>query len=108
MHMIHEEAPVLIVGGGIVGLSAALFLLHQDVPPLLVERHSGTSIHPRARGTNGRTTEIYREVGLDEKIRVAGEALAPALGWLTGETLVGAANWTVERWQQMQQHNFAF
>jgi len=106
--MIHEEAPVLIVGGGIVGLSAALFLLHQDVPPLLVERHSGTSIHPRARGTNGRTTEIYREVGLDEKIRVAGEALAPALGWLTGETLVGAANWTVERWQQMQQHNFAF
>lgn len=106
--MAHKEIPVLIVGGGIVGLSASLFLLHQDVPSLLVERHSGTSIHPRARGTNGRTMEIYREVGLDEKIRMAGEALAPALGWLTGETLVGAENWTVERWQQMQQHNFAF
>ncbi|GHO62276.1 hypothetical protein KSC_011680 [Ktedonobacter sp. SOSP1-52] len=49
------RVPVLIVGGGIVGLSASLFLLQQDIPFLLVERHSGTSIHPRARGVNNRT-----------------------------------------------------
>src|SRR5690348_4280705 len=101
--MLYEETPVLIVGGGIVGLSASLLLLRHGIPSLLVERHSGTSLHPRARGINGRTAEIYRELGLDEKIRKAGAALAPALGWLYGETLTTAENWTVERWQQMQQ-----
>lgn len=85
--MIDEKVPVLIVGGGIVGLSAALFLLQHNVPFVLVERHSGTSIHPRARGVNGRTMELFREVGVDEAVREAGAALAPALGIYTGETL---------------------
>ena len=31
-----QHVPVLIVGGGIVGLSAALFLLRHGVAPLLV------------------------------------------------------------------------
>ncbi len=106
--MIHEETPVLIVGGGIVGLSASLFLSQHGIPSLLVERHSGTSIHPRARGINGRTAEIYRESGLDEKIREVGAALAPALGWLYGESLATVENWTVERWQQMSKNNFLF
>ena len=44
--MFYEETPILIVGGGIVGLSASLLLLHHGVPFILVERHSGTSIHP--------------------------------------------------------------
>jgi putative polyketide hydroxylase len=106
--MLYEETPVLIVGGGIVGLSASLFLLHHGIPSILVERHSGTSIHPRARGINGRTAEIYRELGLDEKIREAGAALAPALGWLYGESLMTAENWTVERWEQMSKANVMF
>lgn len=103
--MFYEETPILIVGGGIVGLSASLLLLHHGVPFILIERHSGTSIHPRARGINGRTAEIYRGLGLDEKIREAGKALAPALGWLHGESLVTVENWTVERWQQMSRFN---
>lgn len=107
--MIYEETPVLIVGGGIVGLSASLFLSHHGIPSLLLERHSGTSIHPRARGINGRTAEIYRELGLDEKIREIGAALAPALGWLHGESLMMVEDdWTVERWQQMSKNNFMF
>ena len=106
--MSYEETPVLIVGGGIVGLTASLLLLHHGIHSLLVERHRGTSLHPRARGINGRTAEIYRELGLDEKIRQAGVALAPALGWLYGETLTTVENWTVERWQQMQKANIMF
>src|SRR5215471_9473633 len=85
-----ENIPVLIVGGGIVGLSAALFLEKQQIPFLLVERHSGTSIHPRARGVNGRTMELYREVGVDEAVREAGKALAPAMGILEGKTVAEA------------------
>lgn len=85
--MFDEKVPVLIAGGGIVGLSASLFLSRQGICSLLVERHRGTSIHPRARGVNARTMEIYRELGLEEAIRVAGAELSPSFGLYTGATL---------------------
>ncbi|WP_214410562.1 FAD-dependent monooxygenase [Sphaerisporangium fuscum] len=69
--MHHHRPAVLIVGGGLTGLSAAVFLAAQDVPVLLVERHSGTLIHPRARTINSRTLELYRQVGLEEEILAA-------------------------------------
>jgi putative polyketide hydroxylase len=59
---------VLIVGGGLVGLSAAVFLAWRGVPVVLVERHAGSSPHPRAIGFTTRTTEIYRAVGLGPRI----------------------------------------
>lgn len=43
------HVPVLVVGGGLVGLSAALFLSRHHVPYVLIERHSQTSIHPSPR-----------------------------------------------------------
>jgi putative polyketide hydroxylase len=85
-----ERVPVLIVGGGVVGLSAALFLLHQGVRPLLAERHHGTSIHPRSRGINARSGELFRQVALFEPIRAAGDALQPAVGIYSAKTLVDA------------------
>ncbi len=69
------DIPVLIVGGGPVGLSASLFLSRQGIRSLLVERHPGTSILPKARGINARTMEIYRQFGIEQAIRDAG--LAP-------------------------------
>ena len=81
-------APVLIVGGGIVGLSASLFLSNLGIRSLLVERHSGTSIHPRSRGFNARIMEIYRSLGLDEEIRAAGANINLSKGLYNGSTLV--------------------
>jgi 2-polyprenyl-6-methoxyphenol hydroxylase-like FAD-dependent oxidoreductase len=69
--MIHEEVPVLIVGGSLVGLSTAVFLGHHGVPSLVLERHRGTAIHPRAALVNQRTMEAYRAVGLEEEIEEA-------------------------------------
>jgi 2-polyprenyl-6-methoxyphenol hydroxylase-like FAD-dependent oxidoreductase len=66
--MTHEEVPVLIVGGSLVGLSTAVFLGHHGVPSLVLERHRGTAIHPRAALVNQRTMENYRAVGLEEEI----------------------------------------
>ena len=82
-----RQVPVIIIGGGISGLSAALFLLKQDLIPLVIERHKGTSIHPRARGFDVRTMELYRELQLSDAIREAGKALAPAWGIRTGSSL---------------------
>lgn len=71
-----ESTPVLIVGGGLVGLSIALFLARQGISPLLVERHPGTAIHPRAAGLSPRTMELLRGAGAEEAIRKV-EAPAP-------------------------------
>ena len=67
-----NETPVLIVGGGPVGLSASIFLSNLGVPSLLLERHPGTSIHPKARGINVRTMEVFRQHGVEAAVRAAG------------------------------------
>ena len=69
------EIPVLIVGGGPVGLTASILLSRHGVRSVLVERHPGTAILPKARGINARTMEMYRQLGIETAIREAG--LAP-------------------------------
>ncbi|MEA2626506.1 MAG: putative polyketide hydroxylase, partial [Candidatus Binatota bacterium] len=53
-----ERVPVVIVGGGPVGLAGALELARHGIRSLLVERHDGTTWHPKARNLNTRTMEI--------------------------------------------------
>ena len=62
------DTPVLVVGAGPTGLMASLLLAHHGVPSMLVERHSGTSILPRATGINVRTMEILRSLGLEDEV----------------------------------------
>ncbi|MFF3323757.1 FAD-dependent monooxygenase [Streptomyces sp. NPDC002889] len=63
-----EEVPVLVVGGAVTGLSTAVFLGWHGVRSLVVERHPDTLSHPRSRGVNPRTVELYRQVGLEDRI----------------------------------------
>ena len=67
-----KSVPVLIVGGGPVGLAASILLGRQGVRSLLVERHAGTAIHPKARAINARTMEIFRQHGAEDAVRAAG------------------------------------
>jgi 2-polyprenyl-6-methoxyphenol hydroxylase-like FAD-dependent oxidoreductase len=64
-----RDVPVLIVGGSLVGLSTALHLRRHGIDVLVVERHAGTAIHPRAGHFHLRTLEILRAAGLEEKVR---------------------------------------
>jgi 2-polyprenyl-6-methoxyphenol hydroxylase-like FAD-dependent oxidoreductase len=86
------EVPVLIVGGSLVGLSAALLLGHHRVRSLVVEHHRGTAIHPRAASVTQRTMEIFRGLGLEETVRSRSEAqFVQDAGVVGVETLAGGA-----------------
>jgi len=63
-----EDVPVLIAGGSLVGLSTAVFLGMHGVESLVVERHPGTAIHPRAALVNQRSIELYRSAGIEDMI----------------------------------------
>lgn len=86
-----HRVPVLIVGGSLVGLSTSVFLGRLGVRHTLVERHAGTSIHPRGRGNNVRTMELFRTAGVEPMIRQAAATLADNHGILQTPTLVGDA-----------------
>src|SRR5574342_507908 len=60
---------VLIVGGSLNGLSAALLLAQRRVPCVVVERHPKTSIQYKFRGISPRSMEIYRSLGIEGEIR---------------------------------------
>jgi putative polyketide hydroxylase len=66
-----KDASVLIAGGGLVGLSTALFLSDLGVPVLLAEQHRGTSTLPRGRGLNLRAMELFRAAGVEDALRAA-------------------------------------
>jgi putative polyketide hydroxylase len=63
------DIPVLIVGGGPVGLCTSILLSQYGVPSLLIERHTGTSLYPKARLINTRTMEMFRQCGLEQAMR---------------------------------------
>ncbi|MGV4925206.1 FAD-dependent monooxygenase [Streptomyces sp. BHT-5-2] len=84
-----DRVPVLIVGGSLVGLSASLFLGRLGVPHVLVEKHPATSRHPRGRGNNVRTMELYRVAGAERRIQEAASVLADNHGILQARSLTG-------------------
>src|SRR2546430_330694 len=84
-----ETTPVLIVGGGLVGLSTSLFLSWHGIHSLLVERHPSTAIHPRAIGMTPRTMELFRSVGAVEEIRKVESPFPEESNVLLVESLVG-------------------
>jgi hypothetical protein len=54
------DVPVLIVGGGPVGLAMAVELGWRGIECVLVEQGDGEVIHPKTNGVNMRTMEYCR------------------------------------------------
>jgi glycine/D-amino acid oxidase-like deaminating enzyme len=82
---------VIIVGGGPVGLAAALELARFNVPSIVVEQHDSTSWHLKTRNLNTRTMEIARGWGRAAYQRLRGIDTPP--GWKSAirffDTVVG-------------------
>src|SRR3954447_8531089 len=85
-----EEVPVLVVGGSLVGLTTAMLLADRGVEALAVERHAGTAINPRAGHFQLPTTEMLRQIGLEDTVRTASaKTYHPTGGIVAVESLAG-------------------
>jgi 2,4-dichlorophenol 6-monooxygenase len=71
------ELPVLVVGGGPVGLMAGVLLARQGLTTLVVERRAEPQRAPAAHVVNARTFEICRQAGVDMEA-IAAAARDPA------------------------------
>jgi 2-polyprenyl-6-methoxyphenol hydroxylase-like FAD-dependent oxidoreductase len=65
------ETPILIVGGGSVGLALACDLGGRGVPCLVVEQNERPADHPRATAINARSMEFMRRWGVADAVRKA-------------------------------------
>ncbi|EXJ68788.1 uncharacterized protein A1O5_07719 [Cladophialophora psammophila CBS 110553] len=73
------EVPVLIIGGGPVGVFCGILLAKYGIRSTIVERHATRLGQPKAHAINPRSLEIFRQVGLDtDLLRSLG--LSPADG----------------------------
>ena len=66
------QTQVLIVGAGPVGLTLAVDLGRRGVRCTLIERKPAPQRLPKMERCNARTMEIFRRMGLAERVRVAG------------------------------------
>ncbi|MFO1160628.1 MAG: FAD-dependent monooxygenase [Reyranellaceae bacterium] len=80
-----KRVPVLIAGGGPVGMTLARTLASFGVRCLLVERNPSTTRHPKMDITNGRSMELFRRLGLVGKLRAVAvpEANNFDVSWIT-------------------------
>lgn len=66
------RVPVLIIGGGPVGLCLSMELATRGVGSLLVNRREQTTTHPKGNTINSRTMEHLRRMGLAPEVRKTG------------------------------------
>jgi 2,4-dichlorophenol 6-monooxygenase len=62
------RVPVLVVGAGPAGLTTAALLAKYGVEVLAITRYPGTAHSPRAHITNQRTIEVFRDLGIEERV----------------------------------------
>ena len=68
-----ERVDVLISGGGLVGLSTAMFLARHGIAATVVEKLAETSNLPRAAFFHMRTLELFRDAGIAPAVRAQSE-----------------------------------
>src|ERR1041384_3081530 len=64
-----DEVPVLLAGGGLVGLSTAMFLAQHGIASLAIEPLTRGSQLPRAGFFHRGTRELFRAAGIEDEVR---------------------------------------
>src|SRR3954470_17931325 len=88
--MNEADVPVLFAGGGLVGLSTAMFLAQHGGASLAVERLRSGSHLPRAAFFHMRTLELFRSAGIEDDVRARSlEEFEPEGSIVLMDTLAG-------------------
>lgn len=66
------DTEVIVVGAGPVGLTLAIDLGRRGIKCTLIEKKDAPQFLPKMERCNARTMELYRRIGLADKIRAAG------------------------------------
>jgi 2-polyprenyl-6-methoxyphenol hydroxylase-like FAD-dependent oxidoreductase len=64
-----KQTPVLIAGAGPVGMTLAFDLAFRGVACVIIEKNHTTTRHPKMDITNGRSMELFRRIGLSDRLR---------------------------------------
>ncbi|MGV9293029.1 FAD-dependent monooxygenase [Amycolatopsis sp. NPDC003676] len=88
--MSKQRVPVLVAGAGTVGLAAAAFLAQHGVSPLVVERRTGLSDHPRASSIGPRAWEAVFSLGVGAEAEAAAEKRSETHGMIKARTIADA------------------
>jgi 2-polyprenyl-6-methoxyphenol hydroxylase-like FAD-dependent oxidoreductase len=101
-----KHVPVLIAGGGPVGMTLARDLARRGIETMLVERNPTTTRHPKMDITNARSMELFRRLGLADALRTVAvpEANNFDVSWITGlsgHELYRFHYPSVTQWRQM-------
>jgi 2-polyprenyl-6-methoxyphenol hydroxylase-like FAD-dependent oxidoreductase len=83
-----KHVPVLIAGGGPVGMTLACELSRRGTACMLVERNPATTRHPKMDITNARSMELFRSLGVVDALRAVAvpESGNFDVAWITGLT----------------------
>jgi 2-polyprenyl-6-methoxyphenol hydroxylase-like FAD-dependent oxidoreductase len=101
-----QHVPVIIAGGGPVGMTLARDLARRGIRTLLVERNPTTTRHPKMDITNARSMELFRRLGLADALRAVAvpEDNNFDVSWITGlsgHELYRFRYPSVTRWRQL-------
>ncbi|MGE5149137.1 MAG: FAD-dependent monooxygenase [Rhodospirillaceae bacterium] len=67
-----NDAEVIVAGAGPVGLTLAIDLGRRGVRCTLIERNPTTAPYPKMDRSNARTMELYRRIGIVDRVRALG------------------------------------
>ena len=100
-----KTVPILIAGGGPVGMTLACDLAQRGVHCMLVERNATTTSHPKMDITNARSMELFRRLGLVDALRTVAvpEENNFDVTWITslmGHELHRFRYWSAADWKR--------
>jgi len=79
------ESPILVVGAGPTGLTAACELTRHGVPVRIVEKLPKILPYVRATAVHSRTLEIFQDLGIVEEFLDAGQKILGTNQYVNGE-----------------------